>query len=460
MAWKDRVQSRSGQRVLEGTNLVIYTLAVVAIVVAANWFVEQHDRRWDLTPSKRYSLSAQSQKLLKELNRDITIYVFDRERSFGERRDVLSMYSSASRRVNVRYVDPDRQPGLAKQYGVRTYGTTVVAAGDRHFEAQGDNEEGITNALIRVLKGQKTAYFIQGHGERDIDSGEPGGYDRIKKALENENYQVKPLVLMQKLEIPSDAALLMVAGPRNDYLQPEIDAIKKYVTDGGRIMMSLDPGTDLPGLSKLLADWNVALHNDLVVDLNPVAQIFGTEPTMPLVIKYGSNPIVQPLSRVATLFPFARSMAVGKEFKAGVSAESLAETSQDSFGYADFNPKQGRVSVSFRPGKDFKGPLTLAVAGTLSGAGENKSEGRFVVAGTSALAANAYLGFQGNRDLFMNMVNWLSAEEDLISIRPQPPESQHLDLTARQMQKVFWLGVVGVPLLIVVAGTLVWWERR
>jgi gliding motility-associatede transport system auxiliary component len=460
MAWKDRIRGRSGQRVLAGTNLVIYTAVVVAIVVLVNWFVDRHDHRWDLTPSKRYSLSPQSQKLLKDLDRDVTIYVFDRERSFGERRDALGMYSTASRRVTVRYVDPDRQPGLAKQYGVRTYGTIVVTAGDRHFEAQGDTEEGITNALIRVLKGQKTAYFIQGHGERDIDSSDRGGYDRIKKALESENNQIKPLVLMQKLEIPADCSLLVIAGPRNDYLQPEVDAIKKYVSGGGRLLMLLDPGTDLPNLTKLLADWNVTLHNDLVVDLNPVAQIFGTEPTMPLVVKYGSNPIVQPLARMATLFPFARSMTVGKEYKAGVTVDSLAETSAESFGYEDFDPKMRQVSLSFRNGKDIKGPLSLAVAGTLTGEGAKKSEGRFVAAGTSSLAANAYLGFQGNRDLFMNMVNWLSAEEDLISIRPQPPESQHLNMTSAQMREVFWLGVVGVPLLIVMAGTIVWWERR
>jgi len=58
------------------------------------------------------------------------------------------------------------------------------------------------------------------------------------------------------------------------------------------------------------------------------------------------------------------------------------------------------------------------------------------------------------------MVNWLSADVDLISVRPKPPESQHLTMTTAQMSKLFWLGVIGLPLLIVVAGTLVWWERR
>ncbi len=458
MAWKDRIGGGSGRRMLEGANLAVYTVIVVAIGVLANWFVNRHDRRWDLTPNQKYSLSPQSIKMLKGLDRDVTIYVFDRERSFRDRRDLLDNYSSATHRVRVQYVDPDRQPSLAKQLAVRSYGTIFVAAGDRHFEAQGATEEGVTNALIRVLKGQKTVYFIQGHGERDLDNSDRAGYDRIKKQFENENYQVKTLVLLQKMEIPADCSLLVVAGPHNDYLPQEVETVRKYISGGGRAMLMLDPGMDLPSLAKLLADWNVTVRNDLVIDENPIAQIFGTNPSMPLIIKYGSSPIVQPLQRTATLFPLTRSFEIGKNSKAGVTADSLCDTSADSYGVADFNPKMREVS--FRAGKDFKGPLTVAVSGTVAGEGEKKSEGRFVALGTSALASNVYLGFQGNRDLFMNMVSWLSAEEDLISIRPKPPDAQHLSLTAKQMTRLLYLGVMGLPLLIIAAGTCVWWRRR
>jgi ABC-type uncharacterized transport system involved in gliding motility auxiliary subunit len=358
----------------------------------------------------------------------------------------------------VRYIDPDRQPALAKEYGVRTYGTIVVAAGDRHFEAQGDNEEGITNALVRVLKGQRAIYFVQGHGERNLDSTDREGYDRFKKSLETENYQIQSLLLMQKMAIPADCAILVIAGPQNDYLPPEVDAIRKYLEGGGRALAMLDAGVELPNLTKLLGDWNVKVRSDLVIDMNPVAQIFGTSPAMPLIIKYGTSPIVQPLANHATLFPLARSFEVGKEYKAGVSVDSLCDTSADSYDVTDFNPKMQKVA--FRPGKDLKGPLSVGVAGTLSGSGEKKAEGRFVALGTSLLAANNFLGFQSNRDFVMNAVNWLSADVDLISIRPQPQESQQLNLTVRQMRQVFILGVVGLPLLIIIAGATVWWQRR
>jgi len=451
----------TGRRILHGANLVVYTLVALAIAVSINYFASRYTRHWDLTPNKTYSLSSQTQKVVKNLNRDVTVYVFDRERAFKERRDLLDQYIAASHRITVRYVDPDRDPALAKQIGVRSYGSVFVSTGDRHLEANAATEEAITNALLKLLKGQKTVYFVQGHGERDLDNADRNGYQRAKKEIENENSQVKTLVLLQKLEIPSDCTMLVIAGPHSDYAEPEIETIKKYLSSGGRAMFMLDPGVELPNLTKLLAEWSVTARNDLVIDQNPVAQMFGTSPSMPLIIKYGSSPIVQPLQRMATLFPLTRSFDTGKGSGTGTTTDALCETSPDSFGVTDFNPKMREVA--FRPNVDIKGPLTVAVSATLpnssSSTSENKPQGRLVALGTSLMPANQFLGFQGNRDLFMNMIDWLSAEEDLISIRPKPPESQHLNLTAAQMNGLL-LRVAIVPLVILALGIMVWWGRR
>jgi gliding motility-associatede transport system auxiliary component len=308
--------------------------------------------------------------------------------------------------------------------------------------------------------GEKTVYFLQGHGERNIDGSGRDGFQDLKKELNNESYDVKPLVLLQKNEIPLDCEVLVIAGPKHDYLPPEIATISKYVEGGGRALFMLDAGVKQPNLDKLLAGWGVNVRNDLVVDLNPVARLFGTTPDMPLIIKYGTNPIVEPMQRIATLFPLSRSLEIKKDAKGGASPELLCETSGDSFGVEGFNPSMRQVS--YQPGKDIKGPLTVAVADTISNQDDNskKSEGRLVVTGTSLVGANAYLGFQGNKDLVMNMINWLSAEESLISIRPKSQEHQTLNMTQGQMKRLLYLGVFGVPLVIILAGAGVWWRRR
>jgi gliding motility-associatede transport system auxiliary component len=425
--------------------------------VLINWFSTQHVKQWDLTKNKKYSLSPQTEKLVKGLGQDVTIYVFDQQQRFQAEGDVLNQYPAASRRVRLRYVDPNRDPALAKQFGVRNYGTVVVAMDDRHFQAQTTDEQGVTNALIRVLKGQSAIYFVEGHGERDPSSTDPDGYSDLKKALENENDVVKTVNLLQKMEIPSDCSLLVIAGPQHDYLPQEIDTIQKYMADGGRALFMLDAGVTLPNLSKLISDYNITVRSDLVIDQNPVAQIFGTRPEMPLIIKYGMSPITQPLQRTATLFPLTRSFEVGKTYKSGVTVDSLCQTTADSFGVTDFNPKMRQIS--FRPGKDVKGPLDVAVSADLAGKGEGKADGRFVALGTSLVPSNRFLNFQGNRDFVMNAVDWLTANEQLISIRPKPPDSQHLNLTAQQMGMVL-ARLIAIPVIIIGVGIIVWWGRR
>ncbi|MGH9397044.1 MAG: GldG family protein [Terriglobia bacterium] len=445
-----------GHSALRGANFALYTLVVLAIIVLCNWFVSRNDHHLDLTPNKKFSLSQETRKVLSGLDRPVTLYDFNEQNAFGQERDLLKLYSSASHKITVKYVDPNRDPGLAKEFGVQSSGVIYVAAGAHHMQASDATEQGITNALIRLLKGQKVIYFVQGQGERDLADTGRDGYSNFKQALDNENSQVKTLVLLQQMKIPADCGILVIAGPKNDYLPQEVSVIENYMKDGGRVLLMLDPGVALPNLSKLLADYNVTVRDDLVIDENPVAQIFGASPSMPLILSYGDNPIVQPMKRVATLFPLSRSFDVAANTSSGTTIDSLCKTSSASFSVTGFNPNMHQVS--FRPGKDIKGPLVVAVAGTLSGSGPGK-QGRFVATGTSLMAANAYLGFQGNRDLVMNMVEWLSSNEGLISIRPKPPKSEHLNLNARQMGSLL-ARCMAIPFIIIIIGIGVWWSRR
>lgn len=447
---------RTRRRAVRGANFAVYTVVVLAIIVLCNWFVNRNDHHLDLTPNKAFSLSPETVKLVKGLDQPVTLYDFNQQNAFGQERDLLNLYSSASHEITVKYVDPNRDPGLAKRLGVQSFGSIYVAAGSRHLAAADNTEQGITNALIRLLKGEKVVYFDEGHGERDLSGTGRDDYSSFKQALENEDSQVKTLALLQTMKVPGDCAILVIAGPQHDFLPQEVAVLENYLKAGGRILAMLDPGVPLPNLSKLLSDNGVTPRNDLVIDENPVAQVFGTSPSMPLIMSYGDNPIVAPLQRVATLFPLARSFEIATNSPAGVTVDSLCKTSSASFSVTDFNPSMHQVS--YVPGKDVKGPLVVAAAGTLSKDGAGK-QGRFVALGTSLLAANAYLSFQGNRDFAMNAIEWLASNEGLISIRPKSPQTQHLNLTARQMSGLL-ARCMALPLVIIIIGIGVWWSRR
>lgn len=457
MPLKDRFTSRQAKY---GLNMAIYILAALAIVVIVNLIANRFVKQVDLTANKRYSLSPQTVKILKGLNNDLDMLYFDRKSGINTVRDNLQQYTVASHHVKLTYVDPDREPGKAKQHNVNTYGTLIVSMGDKTQLAKSTKEEDVTGAIIRVLKGgPKVVYFLQGHGERDINSDERIGYSGAKKALQDNNYEVKTLSLMeQNPKVPDDATAVVIAGPSKDLLDPEIDALRDYIKGGGRAMFLVHPHTPAK-LVSLLEQFSVDVHNSVVVDTSGIGRLFGTDELMPLVVQYENHPITKDMTNVATLFPLATAVKNTGKGMPGAEFTLLAKTTDKSWATDQVNAKQ----ISFRKGEDTQGPIALAGAGTykpLDAAGDAVKEGRIAVAGSPDFLANGILGFNGNRDLFLNMVNWLSSDEDLISIRPKDPENRGVNLSISQMRTVFYLSVIAVPLLVIASGVSVWWRRR
>lgn len=460
MSLKDRLTSRQAKY---GVNLVVYALAALAIVVTVNLIANRFVKQIDLTTNKRYSLSQQTTKIVKGLNKDVDLLYFDKKSGFNGVRDALQQYAVASHHMKVTYVDPDREPGKAQKYKVKTYGTLVLDMGDKTQQAKSTKEEDITAALIRLLKGgPKTVYFLQGHGEKDIASDERIGYSGAKKLLTDGNYDVKPLSLLeQNPKVPADATILVLAGPTKDFLDPEIAAIRDYLKGGGRVLFLVSPEAP-PKLVALLEEFSVDVHNSLVVDASGIGRIFGAEDVfMPLVLQYENHPITKDMTNLATLFPLAAAVKNTGKGMPGSEFTLIAKTTDRSWSTTDLHAMNAK-EISFRKGQDTQGPIALAGAGTYKAldAPEGAKEGRFVVCGSYAFLANGYLGFQGNRDLFLNMVNWLSSDEDLISIRPKDPEDRGVNLSISQMRLIFYLSLVFVPLLVIASGVSVWWKRR
>jgi len=240
-----------------------------------------------------------------------------------------------------------------------------------------------------------------------------------------------------------------------------VASIQTYVEAGGRALILLDPPlqmgkptiADNDALAKVLADWGVTVDKDVILDLNPLGQLAGVGPQVALVSKYAFHPIVSEMNGVATGFPLARSMQTKNMDKTTVQqlfSSSDSSLATENLSSAAFNPQDPQNK---------KGPLPLAAAGTFS-TGQPDKEGRFVVVGNSQWAANSFIDFNGNSDLAMNAMNWLSSDEDLISIRPKPPEDRQLMMTSNQMRWVRISSQFLLPLVVVLAGVSVWWRRR
>jgi ABC-type uncharacterized transport system involved in gliding motility auxiliary subunit len=287
---------------------------------------------------------------------------------------------------------------------------------------------------------------------------------------------VDKIVLAQVTEVPADADVLVVAGPKTDFLGPEIDVLKTYLGRGGKLFVMLDPvlKPDQPqptGLQSLLKDWGIDAANDVVLDVSGMGRLIGTDESVPVAASYPAHPITQDFG-LLTAYPLARSMSPVEGGVNGRNAQKLIETGPRSWGEADLKSLSSGQPAKM-DGTDKAGPVSLgaAVSGPATNAPAPKEppkpgetpkqvEARIVAIGDSDFASNAALGVQGNRDLFLNSMNWLAQQENLISIRAKDPEDRRITLTADQERRIFYLTVLIIPGLILLAGVQTWWRRR
>jgi ABC-type uncharacterized transport system involved in gliding motility auxiliary subunit len=463
LSWREgaSILGRRGTRY--GASAALLIVIALGVAVLANAVSLRYNARWDLTENKRHSLSPQTVKLLKGLKAPIEVIGFFRSDTPGKRtaEDLLKQYAQASDgKFTYRVEDPDRSPGLARRYGVETYGTLVMQSGEKSEKVLDAEEERLTNTLVKVTRpGNPIVYFVKGHGERDISSSERTGMSQAKEQLEKANYTVKELELARTGKVPPDAAVVIVPGPRTDLLPPELTAIDDYLAQGGHVLVMADP-LQADGLAKYVAKYGVTLGQDLVVEPSPIGRLLGVGPEVPLVMQYEQHPITKDMAKVMTGFPLTRSVSPAKTPPKGMSVTALAKTSADSWGETNLEGLR-RGQPASRDDKDTPGPVPVLLAVTIEptpapkAAGQaeaddsKKPKGRLVVLGTSTFASNQALGFQGNRDLFLNIVAWLAGQEDEIAVRPKD-----------QKNAILWLSIVVLPGAVMVCGIALVVRRR
>ncbi len=457
----DRKTTVAARQARFGATASLYTLVVLAALVLMNWLANRYNKTYDTTSNKRFTLSQETQKVVGGLKQNVTITYIDKASGFNTAKGMLDRYANLSPKIHVQYVDYQKQPTVARAYGLRYPGTAYVELGQRREEAKAVTEEGITGAFLKDLKGVRKVCVVSGSQEHSLDGTDSNGLSQLKTLVERDNYQTQSITLVDKTAVPSDCNVLLIAGPSSDYPANEVAAIKTYVENGGRAMILLDPPLDFKsehitenaGLAALLESWGVTEDKDLVLEQNPMGQLFGFGPEIPLVSSYESHPIVNDLKNAFTGFPVARSLQIKNTDK--VTNQKLFSTS----GNAIATTKLATNEVNPSDPNNKKGPFVLGVAGTYN-TGKANNSGRFVVIGSSGFLDNGMLGFQSNRDLALNSINWLSSDEDLISIRPKEAEDRRLNVTQRQMNVFAYSTLIALPLLVIIGGVSIFLKRR
>ncbi|MEJ2720309.1 MAG: Gldg family protein [bacterium] len=452
---------RRSSRYGANTIAVIVLFATILVVVQA--LSVRHSHRFDLTRNKRFTLAPQTVAVLDGLRKDVTIYAF--YQSSAQERipagDLLDQFAHGSAELHYEFIDPDENPGIAKEMSVTAYGTTVVECGPRRERITRLNEENLLNAIVRVTREEaKVIYFVYGHGERDPSDTKPRGYAIARDALEKEGYEVKTVSLFEVQSVPDDCDVLIIAGPTKDYFDTEVTSIEEYLSQGGSALFLLDPEVDLKDIEVLLARYRIALDNDVIVD--PIGRRMGGDYTIPVVTNYENHGITWDFD-LATFFPFARSVHIIDNDAVGVVVNYLAKTSKTAWGETNIAGIKNGQAV--RQDEDVQGPVPLAAisikryeGGIASATGPDVSE--IVVIGDSDFAANNSFRVSGNADFFLNIVNFLAAEKDRIAVRPKQALGDRLFLTESQGRFIFLVSVVLLPAAVIWTGIVVWVRKR
>jgi ABC-type uncharacterized transport system involved in gliding motility auxiliary subunit len=440
-------------------------LAVLATMVIANYLAAaKFPKTWDLSQNQIYTLSPDTQKTVKDLKSEVlvTAFITQTDRQFAMTKDLLERYHQLNPdKFKFEFVDPDQSPEKVKAFNIKkeSGAQVVVEAGKQQDKVQQIGEEGLTNAIVKVTHAAaRKVYFVQGHGEADPADTEARGYSTIAKALADEGITAAPLPLLQTKEIPKDAAAVIVAGPEHRFLPPEVETLKAYLAEGGRMIVLLDPQIS-SGLEDLLKDYGVLASDDEIID--PLSRLAGTNLDTPVIGQYGQHEITKGFN-LATVFPTTRSLIALNEAGGAGRPLALATTNPTAWGETDFAMlAQGKTSAE---GKK-KGALAVALVVSKPVPATEKDkrsdETRLVVFGDSEFPNNRWgqVG-PGNQDLFMNTVSWLAEQSDRITIRPKAREASHLTMNQQQMTLIQFFSIDVLPVTLLAVGIAVWRVRR
>jgi ABC-type uncharacterized transport system involved in gliding motility auxiliary subunit len=394
--------------------------------------------------------------VLRNLPNEVTVTVFTREKDPGYQpfHERLDSYRQASNKLSVQFIDPERQPKMAQNYGITRTDTAVFENGPRSVRITSPSEVEITGALLRVSKeSKKRVVFLDGHGERNVEDKDRGGLSLAKEALNKQGYEVSTLSLFQETAVPDNTDVLVIAGPRRAITKEEKDRLYAYVAKGGHLLVMIDPDTQA-NLDDLLARWGLELGRGILVDLQD--RLAQGDLTHLLVRTFTEHEITQDLT-AAVLFPLSRHITFSEEAGKDWDYVPLARTSARSWAETDL---KGRV-VSYNEKEDIQGPLPLAAALVPKKAPEEgKPRPALVVIGNSAFASNGFINFPGNSDFFLHAAGWLAEDRDLVTISPKEPSLRPFVPNPLQERILLYVQVIFLPAVTLLSGFLVWRKRR
>jgi hypothetical protein len=428
--------------------------ALLALLVTLGWLASQHNRVWDWTQNTANSLSPASVDVLKQLKGKIALTVFatEQDAEHGDLRqpvrDFIALYQRYKTDIALTFIDPSKQPELARQAGAQMNGEMLVEYDGRHERLTTLNEQTLTSLLLRLAhRKNQLIMYVDGHGERKLDGIANHDLGEFGKRLTQNGFRLSPLNLTLAQDVPDNAKLLVISQPRADWMPGEVEKLLRFLEHGGNVLWLLD-NEPLHGLEPLAEKLGLVLTPGYVID--PAAVEQRAPATWALASAYPPHATTRDFSLI-TVFPFARALVwdENESWKHSVLVEAAPR------GWVAPSLPQGKIA--FDKSRDTPGPAVIALALSRN---INERDQRIVVVGSGSFLANSFSGNGGNLDLGTNLINWLAAEDALIVTRPRAVRDDNLQLSRTQLTTIGTTLLLVLPLLLAGIGGWMWWRRR
>jgi ABC-type uncharacterized transport system involved in gliding motility auxiliary subunit len=436
-------------------------IALVLVILAGiNFLSVRHYKTIDLSAAKINSLSDQSVKVVESLKDDLRVLYFykknsegidEKKRAFSE---LLRKYQDKSQKLKLEFVDLNSQPALVNEFGI-TGGVESVYLEyqKRRGKIEKIDEQELTSGIVKVMKEtSKTPYFLLGHGEIPLEASQDGAsLTALKSLMEGNRYALKTFSFNEGTQIPQDADILFVLGPKLAFLDHEVKALEDYLKRGGSMVLALDPGAK-SNLDGLLTKVGLAVKNNYIATSIETPMGTAIEPRAVKGSEYGNHAITKPFGRNQfTVFRLPMSLE-RRDVPSGITIEDVVRTDRNSMAFND---------VSFSKAGD-KGPFLVmaAVSGKFPGSDASAKEFNLVLSGSSTIFSDQLLYQALNRDLVLNTLNFLAKEENLISITPKEVEVTKLELDNSKFALFLFGFIIPLPVLLFLGSGGLWYRRR
>ena len=469
---------------LQGITFIVLFSAIIGLLAWVS-YIYNYDADW--TANNRNTLSEATTRLLENIDGEVKISVFIPEGNLMSNRvyieELVKRYQRHKDNITLTFINPDTAPELVRELKITSYGEVVVEYQGRNEHIKNFNEKNLTNTLQRLLRqGDRKLLFLTGHGERGADSQANFGWLNFVLKLKDKGIQAESFSLNNTPTIPADVSALVIASPEVDFLPGEIKIIREYIKRGGNLLWASEPvsGSALTNLDRLAEVFGISFHPGTIVD--PTTQMLNvSDPTFSLVTSYPPHAITRNFQYMS-IYPRARGIAHDK-VKEGWDGKAFLQTVNRA--WAETSPLKG--VIDYNEGEDIVGPLTIGLTLTRKMPGLNsdkshpdknntdksstenaqaektqlnKTQQRIVILGDGDFISNAYLGNQGNLNIGMNIINWLTHDDAFIAIPEATSPDTQLNISNLMGALIALMFLVVLPLTMIILGVTIWLKRR